>query len=327
MSSRQNEEYRTEEYPSYKENGRSYHGFRRGIYMYPCDDQEQERLDIFHKLFSVARKDCLYNVPLDLLSNPAEARPRILDLGCGTGIWAIDVAKRYPKGYILGVDLAPIQPSNGPPNCEFQAPRDYESPWMLGEDSWDMVHLQMGCGSVSNWPNLYRKVFAHLRPGGYFEQVEINFEPHAYGGFNADHPLNQWYTEVKSTTFEASRPIAVNRNAKRMLESEGFVNVVEESIMLPLNTWPDDPHEKTVGKWYNLAFSESTEPLLLGPMTRVKGWSVAQIETLAQDTSSQAYDKECKAWNRLHIYTAQKPEVYVLGAFFFSVFSFLSFFF
>jgi methylase of polypeptide subunit release factors len=30
---------------------------------------------------------------------------RILDVGTGTGIWAIDMAERYPSAEVLGLDL------------------------------------------------------------------------------------------------------------------------------------------------------------------------------------------------------------------------------
>lgn len=53
-----------------------------------------------------------------------------------------------------------VSPCRIPPNLRFRVPRDYESPWLLGEDSWDLIHLRMACGSVTSWPELYQKVFA-----------------------------------------------------------------------------------------------------------------------------------------------------------------------
>jgi ubiquinone/menaquinone biosynthesis C-methylase UbiE len=35
---------------------------------------------------------------------------RVLDAGCGTGIWAMDFADSHPETEVIGVDLAPVQP-------------------------------------------------------------------------------------------------------------------------------------------------------------------------------------------------------------------------
>lgn len=34
---------------------------------------------------------------------------RVLDLGTGTGIWAIDFGDMYPSAEVLGIDISPIQ--------------------------------------------------------------------------------------------------------------------------------------------------------------------------------------------------------------------------
>lgn len=47
-------------------------------------------MDIYHAMFGVARRNKLHN--LQLADNPDDPL-RILDIGCGTGIWAIDMAE------------------------------------------------------------------------------------------------------------------------------------------------------------------------------------------------------------------------------------------
>ena len=35
---------------------------------------------------------------------------RILDLGCGTGLWCIEIADEQPNSMVIGTDLSAIQP-------------------------------------------------------------------------------------------------------------------------------------------------------------------------------------------------------------------------
>lgn len=63
-----------------KEYGRSYHAFRRGKYVMPNDDREQDRMDIHYHAVRLAFDNKHYFAPLE--------RPTcILDVGTGTGIW------------------------------------------------------------------------------------------------------------------------------------------------------------------------------------------------------------------------------------------------
>ncbi|CAG8620839.1 612_t:CDS:2, partial [Ambispora leptoticha] len=45
---------------------------------------------------------------------------RVIDIGCGTGTWILDMARQYPRSYFIGVDISPIFPSEGlPVNVNF----------------------------------------------------------------------------------------------------------------------------------------------------------------------------------------------------------------
>ncbi|GKU08721.1 unnamed protein product, partial [Fusarium langsethiae] len=85
-------------------NGRRYHAFRAGTYLLPNDDKEQDRMDLVHHLYSLLLGGKLFLAPI-----PHEPH-RVLDLGTGTGIWAMDFADEYPSAEVIGTDLSPIQP-------------------------------------------------------------------------------------------------------------------------------------------------------------------------------------------------------------------------
>jgi methylase of polypeptide subunit release factors len=71
---------------------------------------EQDRLDLLHHLFLMMLDGKLYMSPT---VTPPE---RVLDLGTGTGIWALDYGDENPGSEVIGTDLSPIQPSWVPPN-------------------------------------------------------------------------------------------------------------------------------------------------------------------------------------------------------------------
>ncbi len=97
----------------------------------PNDDLAQENLDLYHHIFTMMLGGRLYLAPI------AKDSQRVLDLGTGTGIWAMDFADHHPSASVIATDLSPIQPSLVPPNLEYQID-DFTCQWTYGSrDSRD----------------------------------------------------------------------------------------------------------------------------------------------------------------------------------------------
>ncbi|GJC78332.1 secondary metabolism regulator laeA [Colletotrichum liriopes] len=108
-----------------KENGRTYHKYRDGKYHFPNDEEENERLgaslaksqtigygrawltlpqDLQHHIFDLSFDGKLGLSP----PNAPEAKVgRVLDLGTGTGIWAMDYGDDHP-GAEVGIATATL---------------------------------------------------------------------------------------------------------------------------------------------------------------------------------------------------------------------------
>lgn len=85
---------------SVKENGRGYHRYKSttgNYYVFPEDEAEQDRLDLQHEMFLFTFGRKLYNAPLE-----KEQLKEVLDLGTGTGIWAVDFADEFPNAQVIG---------------------------------------------------------------------------------------------------------------------------------------------------------------------------------------------------------------------------------
>lgn len=100
----------------------------------------------------------------ELFKAPVKNPQKILDLGTGTGIWAIDIAeyvtvhltldswlitlfRKFPEAQVIGTDISAIQPSWVTPNLEFLV-EDFEAEWLYKENSFDFIHTRMISGYV-----------------------------------------------------------------------------------------------------------------------------------------------------------------------------------
>lgn len=132
------------------ENGRRYHRFREGQYNFPNDDSEQDREDMKH---AMVMQLCQQHHFAPIGSHPQN----ILDMGTGTGIWAMEMGDKYESATVLGVDLSPIQPTWVPPNVRFTVD-DVESAWLHPVDHFDFVHSRHTIMAFKDWPALLQNV-------------------------------------------------------------------------------------------------------------------------------------------------------------------------
>lgn len=130
------------------ENGRRYHAYKEGKYFLPNDEPEQDRMYLQHRAGYLALRESNYLCPLP--TNPQ----RILDLGCGVGLWAIAMADKFPGAEVTGLDLSPIQPTWVPVNVKFEID-DVEEPWTFEYNHFDLIFSKhMLAGSVG-WIQRY----------------------------------------------------------------------------------------------------------------------------------------------------------------------------
>lgn len=66
----------------------------RAVYHFPNDAAENERLDLQHHIWYLTLDGKLGLAPPH---NPDAKVGRVLDLGTGTGIWAMDFADEHPE--------------------------------------------------------------------------------------------------------------------------------------------------------------------------------------------------------------------------------------
>lgn len=214
------------------ENGRRYHAYKEGSYLYPNDEKESDRLDTAHKMIEVALHGRLFTTPI---TNPK----RVLDIGTGTGIWAIEFGDRFPHADVVGNDLSPIQPRWVPPNVHFEVD-DVEAEWTYSQ-KFDFIHCRTMSACIRDWPALVKKCKEFTTPGGYCEFTDYDIQWTSPD--NSLEPDGLLLT-INRQFFEGLEAQGLEGNPGRHLEKwvkeAGFEDVHVLKLPLPCGTWPKE---------------------------------------------------------------------------------------
>ncbi|KFY65041.1 hypothetical protein V496_02858 [Pseudogymnoascus sp. VKM F-4515 (FW-2607)] len=284
-----------------KENGRTYHGYRAGAYHFPNDPTEIDRLDFQYEILKYCFKDRNYFAPL---SDPEF----ILDIGTGTGQWAIEMGDEFPDAKVEATDLSPIQPSSVPENVHFYIDDASEDDWALPANHYSYIHTRVLLGCFIDFREVIRKAFYHLKPGGYLESQEILHTALCDDGtIPADWAFSGWTKNSDEAAMEAGRPLNIANMLKGWYEECGFVDVQEKVFKLPLNPWPKDKHLKHLGQMYEHNWLSGLQGFTMAPFSRVLNWNKAEIEVYLVDVRKSLSNRHVHAYNKVYVVWGRKP--------------------
>ncbi|UZP43063.1 hypothetical protein NXS19_010879 [Fusarium pseudograminearum] len=259
--------------------GRTYHSEQGNAqYWGSNDEQQKDLMDLTHHILTLGLGDKLHLAPL--IQDDVK---QVIDIGTGTGIWAIDFADQYPSAEIIGTDLSPIQPSWIPPNLQFII-EDCTREWTFKSSFADYIHSRWLMGSIGNWDFFFSEAFRVCKPG-----VDPNSAMGHWGKFfiEGSKKIGTSFTVVEDGT------------QRKAMEKAGFINIQEFDFRNPIGSWPDDPVEKQMGSYTKHGLDTDSEGFVLF-MAHTLGWSREDI--LAYVTQ---FRREIRS-GKHHGYFAQK---------------------
>ncbi|KAJ0384001.1 hypothetical protein COL922a_009297 [Colletotrichum nupharicola] len=243
-----------------QENGRTYHGYKEGKYMLPNDDREVERLDLQHNLFIRTFDGRLATAP----PNDPDAKVKnVLDVGTGSGIWAMDFGDQHPE-----VEVGPEIDLLISLVSDFHQVRGFDLSAVFPEFTA---------------PNAARltTLASHLSDGGYLELIEIDCIPLSDDGtLTPEHSIMKTGNLLLEATTNAGRKYIYPPDLKSMMMEAGFDGVTMQLFKWPVNSWPKEQKYKEIGQWQNENLFKGWEAICMAPLTRALGWTKEEVTVL-----------------------------------------------
>ncbi|EFX06413.1 methyltransferase type 11 [Grosmannia clavigera kw1407] len=284
--------------------GRTYHSDRgTAQYWGSNDGRHSDSLDMFYHATSLLLDEKLHLAPVE---NPK----KVLDIGTGTGIWAIDFADAHPETIVIGTDVSPIQPTWVPPNLIFEI-EDCTQPWTFTPGSFDFVHMQFLVGSIPDWYALFREAYTALEPGGYLESFESSPLTHSDDGSMPANSANaQWgpiFFQGGDKIGRTARVIEDDIQVKAM-EAAGFVDIQVTNFKCPSGIWPKDKRQREIGELIMYSVLNDVEGWILF-MSNTLGWTLEQIMVYTAHLRREFKKGEYHCYIRQRVVYGRKPKV------------------
>ncbi|KAG1047408.1 hypothetical protein G6F46_007903 [Rhizopus delemar] len=159
------------------ESGREFHTEETSTYWLPKDDEEQQRLTGQH--FAVKElyggSNLLPSVEKALDFN---SEISILDIGCGSGIWVMDMITDYPNCKYYGCDMVDTTNKNiRLPQFEFAIGNVLKG-LPYEDNTFDLVHMRLFVFALreDQWPIVIKELVRVAKPGCIVQVTEVDLK-------------------------------------------------------------------------------------------------------------------------------------------------------
>lgn len=184
--------------------------------------------------------------------------------------------KKRVRIWALGSEAK--QGTRRPPNCRFELDDATEN-WTFPENHFDFVHTRMLYGSIDDWPKYYEQAFRAIKPGGWFQQLEMSILTRCDDDTlekYEDKVLKEWgplfINAADSPKF--GRTLDVWKDMRQHMIDAGFEDVHQVDYKVPIGPWSSDPRLKEIGKWHLLYCFQGAEGWAMYLCTHVLGVSL-----------------------------------------------------
>ncbi|KAH7108932.1 UMTA methyltransferase family protein [Dactylonectria estremocensis] len=266
----------------------------------PNDEKQDEVLDVFHHCWKLFFPGKLYLAPIN--------RPeRVHDIGTGTGIWAIEIAEKFPNAKVTGTDISPTQTDWVPPNLKFEVD-DCNLESSFNHNIFDFIHARDLSGCISDCYLFVKRQFDNLKRGGWFEYKELSRGFKSDGSLKDCNWFNEWGNLWKEAGSISKRPftMAEDGTMEEVMKRAGFENIVVCNYKMPVGRWPKGKRLKEIGEYHRHALTYDLEGFVQRAATKV-GWEHQKVIVFASEVRRGLRSPKHHLWREATVIYGQKP--------------------
>ncbi|RIA86561.1 S-adenosyl-L-methionine-dependent methyltransferase [Glomus cerebriforme] len=200
-------------------------------YVFPKEIQEGYRVHSTHfALKHVCNGN--YKSPLKQHLKPGS---KILDVGCGLGLWCEEMANEFPDVMVYGIDiLSNFSPKIKPYNCKFfHGNVIFGLPWV--DNNFDYIWSRQLFTEIKskNWLPLLLEMYRVLKPGGIIE-----FQGGDGYAFSAGPLLEKVQFNCLQAALESQDiDLRIARKLGEIVKLAGFKDINESYQSIAIGNW------------------------------------------------------------------------------------------
>jgi ubiquinone/menaquinone biosynthesis C-methylase UbiE len=238
----------------------------------------------------------------------------ILDVGCGPGHWALDIAADRPEAQIIGIDLSTDMMNYANARARTQHLKNVSfivqdflaNELPFPEQSFDLINLRFAVGWLKNggWLLLLSRCFVLLKPGGY---LVITEGEGIYTTSLALERLQEILCQAFFTTgyglSHSPRSLGVVAHLGYLLYQAGFRAIHTKATILDFSYYHEDQAA-------NRAWRDSFHALISESSIFLFQAGVTTVEELAQldaQISIDMFQEDFCGLGPLLTFSAQRP--------------------
>ena len=161
-------------------NGRKYHN-EDLLYYLPNDDEEIDKNYLEHNMLRYVWQG---NFSSKIQERLIKGNTRVIDIGCGSGQWLIDMSLKYSSSTFIGIDVCPATFPSEPDNVAFLQHNLLDHPGIPFPDRiFDFVFLRIVSFDVINgWPHVINEMVRVANSNGCIEIANYDLDKDTYHG-------------------------------------------------------------------------------------------------------------------------------------------------